>query len=277
MTTTQFFRDENLQDEFHRNGYVILDLLSPDAVARLRGEHERLMQSRGKEQGRPHLSESSRSHDLEWNLEVSRTIREALAEPIGRTFRNHELFGGTFLLKVPKISTRLALHQDWSVVDEDRYQSLFVWCPLVDTGPENGGLFVLPGSHRYFHNYRSGSMQSLRIQPEGAIKAHTVDLPLPAGRAVAYSDRLFHGSHGNSTGAARITVTARVNQAEAELLYYHKVAADRVDIIRASDVFYLKNGEGLDRGELPEGSEVIRTMAYRYEPVTESDLLAKLG
>lgn len=275
--TTRFFRDEALQDEFNRNGYVTLDLLSPSEVASLRGEHERLMKSRQEGRGRQHLYESSRTHDLEWNLEVSSIIRQALLEPVKRYFQNHELFGGTFLLKVPKVSTLLPLHQDWSVVDEDRYQSLFVWCPLVDTGPENGGLFVLPGSHAYFHNYRSGSMPSRRILPEGKIKEHIVDLVLPAGRGIAYADRLFHGSYGNTTDQARIVFTARVNQQEAELLYYHKVDADRVDVIRASPIFYLKDGEGLDRGELPEGCEAIRTLAYRYEPVTEHDLIAKLG
>jgi ectoine hydroxylase-related dioxygenase (phytanoyl-CoA dioxygenase family) len=273
---TGFFRDEALHEQFNRNGYVILDLLSASEVAALRGEHERLMKSKDEGRSREHLYESSRTHNLDWNLEVSATIQRALSPAIDRVFQNYELFGGTFLLKVPKVSTLLPLHQDWTVVDEDRYQSLFVWCPLVDTGPANGGLFVLPGSHAYFQNYRSGSMPSRRILPEGKIKEHIVDVVLPAGHVIAYSDRLFHGSYGNTTDQPRIVATGRVNQREAELLYYHKVDADRVDVIKASPTFYLRDGEGLDRGELPAGAEAIRTLSYRYEPVTEQDLVAKL-
>lgn len=276
MSTKRLFRDAALEDEFGRNGYVILDLLDRAEVARLRGEYDRLMASRALGQGRENLYESSRAHDLEWNLEVNAAIRQALVGGAGRYFQNHEFFGGTFLLKIPG-ATQMALHQDWSVVEEDRYQSLFVWCPLVDTRPENGGLFVLPGSHAYFRNYRSGNMPSRRIPPEGRLKDHVVDLMLPAGRAVAYADRLFHGSHANTTSDMRIVATSRVNQQDAELVYYHKVDAERVDIIRASPVFYLRDGEGLDRGELPDGAEAIRTLAYRYEPVTEHDLVSKVG
>src|SRR3954468_19870774 len=117
--TARFFRNPALQDEFTRNGYVILDLLDEAGIASLRAEHTRLMQAREDGRTRQHLYESSRMHALEWNLEVSNVIRQHVFGPIGRYFDGHQLFGGTFLLKVPKVSTLLPLHQDWTVVDED--------------------------------------------------------------------------------------------------------------------------------------------------------------
>lgn len=206
---------------------------------------------------------------------MNAAIRDALVEPVKKYFQHYELFGGTFMVKAPVNSTMLPLHQDWSVVDEDQYQSIFIWCPLVDIYPENGGLFVIPGSHTYFRNYRSGSMQSRRIMPEGKIKEHVVDIRLSAGQALAYSDRLFHGSYP-TTEEPRIVATGRVNEEEASLVYYHRVGDGRVDIIKASPAFYLSDANRLDRGERPDGFETLRTMEYRYEPITEDDLMGKL-
>ena len=110
----------------------------------------------------------------------------------------------------------LPLHQDWSVVEEDKYQTLFVWCPLIDVSVLNGGLFVLPGSHRYFASLRSGSYPSNRyVLPAGLARLHQGH-PLKAGEAILYSDALFHGSHANNGTRDRIVVTARVMERDGD-------------------------------------------------------------
>ena len=167
----RLFQNPTLHNEFEEKGYVQLSLLNAQQVDHLLDVYHQFMgEEKETREGKEHLYESSRTHDLDWNLRMNEAIRNAFVDPVKPHFENYTLFGGTFMLKAPKKSTVLPLHQDWSVVDEDQYQSLFIWCPLVDIHPQNGGLFVLPGSHNYFKNYRSGSMQSQRIQPEGRIK-----------------------------------------------------------------------------------------------------------
>jgi ectoine hydroxylase-related dioxygenase (phytanoyl-CoA dioxygenase family) len=143
-------------------------------------------------------------------------------------------------------------------------------------GPANGGLFVLPGSHRWFGNYRSGSMPSLRIVPRGPLKDGLTDIHLAAGHAIIYSDRLFHGSYANTTARPRIVVTGRVNERGAQLVYYHRMDDRTVAIMKASPEFYLKEIDSLAKGRLPEGYETLRTFEYAYRPITEADLLARI-
>jgi ectoine hydroxylase-related dioxygenase (phytanoyl-CoA dioxygenase family) len=265
------FQDRALQERFDRDGYVTLKLLDPSHVARLLALYDSTVAADPKKD----LYESSRHNTAEKNARINLAIREVLAEAIGDTFAGHELFGGTFMVKVPEQSTVLALHQDWSVVDEDTHQSVFIWCPLVHTGPNNGGLFVLPSSHEWFGNYRSGSLPSLRIVPRGSLKDAMKDLVLEPGEAVVYSDRLFHGSYANTTSSPRIVVTGRVNERGSQLVYYHRIDEETVAILKASPEFYLKEIDALAKGKLPDQYDVVRTFPYKYRPITEADLLSK--
>jgi ectoine hydroxylase-related dioxygenase (phytanoyl-CoA dioxygenase family) len=266
------FEDAALQGRFDADGFVTLPLLPPAHVARMLALYESTVASDPKKD----LYESSRHNTLEKNSQINLAIRDVLSDAVGGMFGDHELFGGTFMVKVPEQSTVLALHQDWSVIDEDTYQSAFIWCPLVDTGPANGGLFVLPGSHRWFGNYRSGSMPSLRIVPQGPLKSGLKDMHLAAGEAIIYSDRLFHGSYANTSASPRIIATGRVNERGAQLVYYHRMDDGTVALVNASPEFYLKEIDALAHGRLPEGSEIVRTFPHAYRPVTEADLLAQV-
>jgi ectoine hydroxylase-related dioxygenase (phytanoyl-CoA dioxygenase family) len=267
------FADKALQERFDTDGYVTLKLLEPPFVARLLALYESTVAADPKKD----LYESSRHNTPEKNAHINIAIRDVLSEAVGGMFADHELFGGTFMVKVPEASTVLALHQDWSIVDEDTHQSAFIWCPLVDTGPANGGLFALRGSHAWFGNYRSGSMPSLRITPTGVLKDALQDIVLAAGEAIIYSDRLFHGSYANTTPMPRVVVTGRINQRGAQLVYYHRMDNDTVAIVKASPEFYLKEIDALAKGRLPDGYDIVRTFPYTYRPITEADLLARAG
>jgi ectoine hydroxylase-related dioxygenase (phytanoyl-CoA dioxygenase family) len=267
------FREAALQERFDGDGYVVLPLLGAEQVAALRALYDRTVAAQPKRD----LYESSRWNDLEKNAVINLAIRDVLEAPVARLVGECDFFGGTFMVKVAEGSTVLALHQDWSVVDEDRHWTAFIWCPLQDVGPANGGLFLLPGSHRWFANYRSGSMPSLRIVPQGRVKERVRDIPLRAGECIVYSDRLFHGSYANTTAQERIVITARVNERGSQLVYYHRMEDGTVALVKASPEFYLREIDALAKGRLPEGYEVLRRFPYAYRPVTEQDLLQRVG
>jgi ectoine hydroxylase-related dioxygenase (phytanoyl-CoA dioxygenase family) len=263
------FADASRQARFDEEGFVVLDLLERPHIERLLGLYDATVAAAPKRD----LYESSRHNDLRENERINLAMRAVLADAVGDLFLDNELFGGTFMVKVSEGSTVLALHQDWSVVEEDTHQSAFIWCPLLDVGPANGGLFLLPGSHRWFSNYRSGSMPSLRIVPQGQLKRSLKDILLKAGQAIVYSDRLFHGSYANTTEVPRIVITGRINEKGSRLVYYHRTDDGSVAIVKASPEFYLKEIDALAKGRLPEGCEVLRNLSYEYRPVTEEDLL----
>ena len=58
------------------------------------------------------------------------------------------------LVKWPGQDGAMGTHQDWTFVDERRFRSVTVWCPLVDVEQRNGALELLPGSHRILTHAR---------------------------------------------------------------------------------------------------------------------------
>jgi hypothetical protein len=267
------FREAERQTSFDENGYVVLDLLSAAEIETVLELYRETVGDRA----HTNLLESSRICSLETNLRIMNGLRGILGEPLSRLFASSSVFGGTFYNKVPGTSELLPLHQDWSVVEEDVYESAYIWCALVDVSPERGGIFVLPGSHRYFDNFRSGSMPSPRIPPRGPLAELIVDVPLRAGQAIAWSDRLFHGSRPNCTDKPRFVCTGRVNQEGASLVYYHRTDEDRVVVLKVDPEWWLRDAETLVRGGSFAGYDLLKTISYRYIGVTEERLLARLA
>ena len=265
-------RDPLLQEQFERDGYVIARLFSPEQVDRLLAlYHERI-----REDEISGLYESSRHNAYEVNRSINEAIRDLVALTGRDVFLPATIYGGSFMVKSHVDSEVLPLHQDWSVVDEGRYRTLFVWCPLMDVSVVNGCLFVLPGSHRYFRSLRSGTYPSDRFALPPDLHSYARDVPLRAGEAILYSDSLFHGSHANNGTCDRIVVTARVMERDADLVYFHRVSDREVDVYQADERFYLTHIDSLARGRLPPGARRLSRRSYTHVPVTDAALQAKI-
>ncbi len=104
----------------------------------------------------------------------------------------------------------LGTHQDNYFVEapEDAFAS--AWIALVDISPENGGLYVFPGSHR------EGPLPVRTVHAEGRDKRQTVyeetvvpadyprvDLRVARGSVVFLHGYVVHGSHQNRSTANR--------------------------------------------------------------------------
>jgi ectoine hydroxylase-related dioxygenase (phytanoyl-CoA dioxygenase family) len=266
------FRDPSAQRRFDRDGFVVTRLLSTDQVASLLRLYEQWI--------RPEdvsgLYESSRRNSYRVNRLINEAIRDEVAVAARALFLPSRLYGGTFMVKAAGRSEALPFHQDWSMVEEEQYQTLFVWCPLVDVSAENGGLFVLPGSHRYFRSLRSGSYASDRFVLPPRLHEHAVDVPLRAGEAALYSDALFHGSHANNGSRDRVVVTARVMEEGAPLVYFQRANDREVDVYQADEEFFLAHIDSLARGRMPANARKLYRRPYVHEPATDARLQAKV-
>jgi ectoine hydroxylase-related dioxygenase (phytanoyl-CoA dioxygenase family) len=266
------FKDPAVEAQFERDGYVVTDLFSPGQVRRLMALYRR----RIPDEAVSGLYESSRHNSYEINRSINEAIRELVTLAGREVFLPAKIYGGSFMVKSHVDSEVLPLHQDWSVVEEDKYRTLFLWCPLLDVSARNGCLFVLPGSQRFFGSLRSGSYPSDRFVLPIELHRQTRDVPLSAGQAVLYSDQLFHGSYANNGPTDRIVVTARVMESEADLVYFHKVNDHEVDIHRADEQFYLTHIDSLAKGGLPAGVHKLYRRPYSHVPVTDATLQAKI-
>jgi ectoine hydroxylase-related dioxygenase (phytanoyl-CoA dioxygenase family) len=264
--------DAGLQADLDRDGFVVVPLLSIEQTRRLMALYERYCAA----PAASGLYESSRHNGYELNSVVSKAIREEVALASRDVFLPSKLYGGTYMVKSHVDSEVLPLHQDWSVVEEKRYTTVFVWCPLADVSVLNGGLFVLPGSHRYFQSLRSGTYPSDRFILPPELHRHTRDVALRAGEAILYSDSLFHGSHANNGSSDRVVVTARIMEESADLVYFHRANAREVQVCGADEEFYLTHIDALAKGRLPSGARKLYRRHYEHERVTDGTLEAKI-
>jgi ectoine hydroxylase-related dioxygenase (phytanoyl-CoA dioxygenase family) len=265
-------RDPVLQQQVEREGFITLPLLPPEQVQSLLALYRQTVQQN-------HVSglyESSRKNPYEVNRSISDEIRKRVSAAGESIFLSSTIYGGTFMVKSRLDSEMLPIHQDWSVVEEEQYSTLFIWCPLVDVSARNGGIFVLPGSHRWFGNLRSGSYPSNRyILPE-QLHRQVRDIQLNAGQAILYYDALLHGSHANNGEADRVVATARVMEDTAPLLYFQKYSQTEVDVYEATPKFYLTHIDALAKGAIPEGVSKLYRRAYTHIPITDDTLQAKV-
>lgn len=266
------FKNPEQQRAFDEKGYVILPLFQEMQVQALLD----LYQSTIPQEQVSGLYESSRNNSAEVNHRINQALFQAFETAGSDVFQSHKIYGGTFMVKSWKDSEVLPLHQDWSIVEEEQFHTLFVWCPLIDISPRNGGLFVVDGSHRYFGALRSGTYPSNRYVLPPELHEHVRDISLKAGEAILYSDRLFHGSHANNSQEDRIVATAQVMDAAAQLVYFHKADETTVDVYEGSADFYLTQIDRIARGEKPVNIPKLYSRAYRHIPVTDADLHEKI-
>ncbi len=88
-----------------------------------------------------------------------------------------------------------------------------IWMPLVDTDEENGGLWVVPGSHRH-GLLDHGSAKVNPVLREAALEDEAVFVPLAAGCAVAFTGLTLHGSGPNHSGRPRPAMFVRYGPPE---------------------------------------------------------------
>ncbi len=266
-------RDPSAQERFDRDGYLVVPLLSCPQVDALMALYVRHV-DRSAVSG---LYESSRHNPYDVNRAINDAIRQEVEKAAAGRFLPATIYGGTFMVKSHVDSSVLPLHQDWSVVDEERRQTMFLWCPLEDVSVTSGALFVLPGSHRWFASIlRSGSYPSNRYLLPVELHDHVIDVPLRAGEAIVYSDALFHGSHANSGPRDRVVVTARITEPETPLVYFHKHSDTEVDVYEASPEFYLTHIDRLARGLVPQGTRRLNRRPYSHVAVTDQSLEARI-
>jgi ectoine hydroxylase-related dioxygenase (phytanoyl-CoA dioxygenase family) len=116
-----------------------------------------------------------------------------------------------------------ALHQDSHYLPNEPDTLMACWLAMSNTDPENGGLCIVPGSHRsglysthkatnsrdhqvwesaFLMRDRSGKeweQQLYSFEIEGLDLRTVVNLEVPKGSGVIFSSHTIHGSYGNKS------------------------------------------------------------------------------
>lgn len=229
-------RDNELGAALRHDGYAVVSgFLTPAEVAELTDVFRRCESPLHAQA----FGASIQSSDLSYRAAVDRGIAAVLAPRIDELLEGYRFCFSNFLVKEPQRGSGMGevpLHQDPSFVVESRYESIGLWCPLVDTDEENGCMHVVPGSHvptepRAFgiaHAYRGAEPPRMRA------------VPMRAGDGMVFSQKLFHASPPNRSTAKRIAVGALAVPREAQLYCYYVdgASAAKMEVFAVDDAFY---------------------------------------
>ncbi len=133
--------------------------------------------------------------------------------------------------KVPGVAAgAVPWHQDKSYwPDANANPVITVWIPLVDSTHENGCLHLIPRTHRkrvIEHGEETYSGTGfLEIAPAEiqARKKEIIALPMTAGSAILFNDRLIHSSTPNDSDHVRWSVDLRYQPTDQDTMTQHGI------------------------------------------------------
>lgn len=227
-----------LKAQLAADGFAVVDLLAPAGLETLRAEERRLARP-----GTNGFDSTILSGDARLRAEVHQAIRSVIEAPLRELLDDHRIIVCTFARKRAGCADgAVPMHQDWSFVDETRHASFGVWCPLIDVDLGNGCLQVVRGSHNADHPPRAAGSAFLYPSLLDRLKDCLTSVPMRAGQAMLFDNRLFHCSPTNVSATDRVAATAVLRPAAARLRYYHQLDRNRPHLVEAFEVaddFYL--------------------------------------
>jgi ectoine hydroxylase-related dioxygenase (phytanoyl-CoA dioxygenase family) len=127
---------------------------------------------------------------------------------------NFYLWASHFFIKEPFTTETVGWHQDAYYWPMKPHHSVTVWLAYDDVDEENGGMLLVPGSHRaglLRHSSSQSTTSVLTLElDEGVFNAaDAVQFKLKAGEVSLHDDRAAHGSPANPSARRRAGLTVR--------------------------------------------------------------------
>jgi phytanoyl-CoA hydroxylase len=140
---------------------------------------------------------------------------------VAESFCGEEVIASSVYRLRPKIPNfgygEVPAHQDSGYFEPfcDDDLVLTMWIPLVDTYPENGCLWVIPGSHKgeVVDHIMHESGKYLAIEDDLMPKEDLVFCPVPKGGILLLTNKTIHGSEKNKTDVVRWSMDLRYQSA----------------------------------------------------------------
>lgn len=269
------FKDEKMQAEFEKNGYVIVDYYTDEEVAYLLQLYRNLHPK--DEQG---FFPSTFSKDKNYRKVADEEIRKVGDRSIQKYLQDIKVVCGSFIVKSPGEESIMDVHQDMTLVDESEFTGINIWCPLVDLNEKNGLLYALPESHRFFPTYRGASLPTIYKNVYEEVKKYSTPLYLKAGEAVVFDQSILHWSKPNLSNNLRPVTNTYFTHKDAryQICYLDPKEPKKVEVFEQSDSFmtdFEQFGENIyDR---PKIGKSLGRFDYNFPELTAEFLDEKYG
>lgn len=237
MKPKALFKDPLLQERIDEKGFVTVPFIGETELEELRSFYDDIHPegAPGKIDG-IHMTTWCEDHD--YKMKVADRLAEIYQKPCEEVFHDYRTLNNVFIVK-DSGDTPFKVHQDWNVVDEKENFAVNVWIPLHDITINEGGLWVVEGSHKIKRHVRGSAYLFPDYSPflnelEGAAKS----VNLKAGEAIIFYLNIIHGSPPNKGERERIATCFSVIPKDAPLtIYFQKQAGDPLEVHEPSDDF----------------------------------------
>ncbi len=210
------FKNPVHQSTFEKDGFLILPGLSSDHVKEL---SDYFYKTHSLDSSKGFVSDSY-ALDYAQKKSSSEFIVSVIKDVFENVFVDFTIFGGSYLYKMPDMNSELSAHQDWTIVDESKFQALNCWIPLVNTDISNGTLQVVPGTH--FSNYKTLRAPTLPFFFNNAfhiVNKYLTPLVVSSGSMVILDQSLIHYSGVNYSSSIRPALTVGVKSHDAPMQF----------------------------------------------------------
>jgi ectoine hydroxylase-related dioxygenase (phytanoyl-CoA dioxygenase family) len=276
--TKRIFKDISLQQEFERNGFVVVDFYSISDLGevsalygKLHGENE------------AGFFPSTYSSDKDYRHTVDSELKRIGDKRFGELFIDIQIINGCFIVKSPGESSYLHIHQDMTLVDETEFTGINIWTTTIDLTDKNGALYALPGSHRFYPTYRGHTIPGFYDPIQEEIKDYMMPFYLKAGQAVVFDQSIVHFSPPNLSDGLRIVTNVFITHRDARFVtcYHDKnnpEAVGKVELFEQEKGFMTDNEQfGKNIYERPQIGNSLGLFDYDFPQLTIDDLENKFG
>ena len=230
------FKNEEYQRKFDEDGFVkipLLDASHVDQLAQMRMEYF-------PDKGGVFFS-SSYLDDFQLKTEISDKICGIISEKLAEEFTNFRLIGAAYLIKGCGKHSEMPMHQDWTIVDEQRFYAANVWIPLTDTNEENGTLELMKGSHKWNEALRAPTLPMSFVGLEEKLKPKLTLVPAKKGEVIVLNQATIHYSKPNMTDEIRPAITTGLISKQAPLkFHYWDKERNQIEEFSQEDDFLLR-------------------------------------
>jgi ectoine hydroxylase-related dioxygenase (phytanoyl-CoA dioxygenase family) len=265
------FKDDDLQEAFSRNGYVVINLAEASVMKHLAEDYQALYPD-----NRDGCVFSCHDSDSDRRSKAEKLLHQVVVKRASDFLDAYRYVSSSFVAKYPGENGVITPHTDYTFVDDMQYDAVAIWAPLTDITTAAGRLHVLPGSHRYTPLCGSNLFRKYTdIQ-----LADMTEIDVSIGQAVCYNLRTIHASPANTSLTPRVAVNCVMIPKEADI--WHVTREDQEILIYAVDnEFYSRlHFDGAITKQLLKNYTVIHSEPYvpeSSEYVTPKKLVQPTG
>ena len=282
MSANRVFNDAIIESNFNRDGFVKLPFLSREEVEALKNYYYNSLEKSGGQKQSENLDfnvNKKMGYDFtfidehsDYKKNVFRIISEVFEKKTDSILNQYRPIIANFIRKEFEAG-EVPMHQNWAFVDEEKYTSVSVWVPLIDSHENNGTLQLVRGSHKRFGKIRGPMIPwELKELKSEILSRHMTPMIVQVGDCVILDDSIVHYSAPNHSNDKRLAIQLILVPKAADTVHYHfdkTQNPNEVEMYETSQPFYMEFHPWLKPKEL----KLLAKLPYHEKTFSYSEFL----